>query len=508
MKERWYSSMDDMDGDDQVFAAEQITKKRLRKGRTEYLVKWKGWAPKFNTWEPEENILDPRLIQQFERKLVLQQMAGHSKPGRKPKDKAKEAAEKAKTQKSEDSNSEGEKKSKKEPFMLQTLSGRTPKPIQRYAEKQKKKKKAEKAEKAKKDEKASAEGKTSPNKSGSPSKTTSPNSSKVTNSSQKAPISPTTAASNKTKIVSITSDRMYSSDSSSEESEDMDQDEGQNESNLQSPSKAKKTYMTVKLIGRKSYSDNYSSSSDDSNPPSPSPVTYKASSNPAGSTPGADADYPLKTEVESSKIGITIKKSPTSYETKPLSGSKNIFKSNKQAKTTPAATDSSEESESENNSDSDSDSEVTINTSSLSIGGPNSNKRKSIFALSRTPAKNPQVHLSKFDLLTQSPDKKKTEKVDLTKKDSNISMASFIGSEAEDSESPIVEPMDQDVDSEDDSEYETEEVYELREWYPPDFWRAKDQDNANRVCQTDVTANNLTVTMLESRVCDGFFKAL
>ena len=34
--------MDDMDGDDQVFAAEQITKKRLRKGRTEYLVKWKG----------------------------------------------------------------------------------------------------------------------------------------------------------------------------------------------------------------------------------------------------------------------------------------------------------------------------------------------------------------------------------------------------------------------------------------------------------------------------------
>ena len=42
MKERSYSSMDDMDGDDQVFAAEAITKKRLRKGHTEYLVKWKG----------------------------------------------------------------------------------------------------------------------------------------------------------------------------------------------------------------------------------------------------------------------------------------------------------------------------------------------------------------------------------------------------------------------------------------------------------------------------------
>ena len=50
---------------DQVFAAEAITKKRFRKGKTEYLVKWKGWSPKHSTWEPEENILDPRLIQQF-----------------------------------------------------------------------------------------------------------------------------------------------------------------------------------------------------------------------------------------------------------------------------------------------------------------------------------------------------------------------------------------------------------------------------------------------------------
>ena len=31
---------------DQVFAAEAITKKRLKKGKTEYLVKWKGWSPR------------------------------------------------------------------------------------------------------------------------------------------------------------------------------------------------------------------------------------------------------------------------------------------------------------------------------------------------------------------------------------------------------------------------------------------------------------------------------
>ena len=50
---------------DQVFAAEAITKKRVKEGRTQYLVKWKGWSPKHSTWEPEEHILDPRLIQQF-----------------------------------------------------------------------------------------------------------------------------------------------------------------------------------------------------------------------------------------------------------------------------------------------------------------------------------------------------------------------------------------------------------------------------------------------------------
>ncbi|XP_070580089.1 chromobox protein homolog 8-like [Ptychodera flava] len=54
---------------ERVFAAECIQKKRIRKGRVEYLVKWKGWSNKYNTWEPEDNILDDRLLVLFEKSL-------------------------------------------------------------------------------------------------------------------------------------------------------------------------------------------------------------------------------------------------------------------------------------------------------------------------------------------------------------------------------------------------------------------------------------------------------
>ena len=47
-------------------------------------------------------------------------MTGHSKPSRKLKDKAKEAAVKSKGQKSEVSNSEGKKKSKKDPALFES----------------------------------------------------------------------------------------------------------------------------------------------------------------------------------------------------------------------------------------------------------------------------------------------------------------------------------------------------------------------------------------------------
>uniref|UniRef100_A0A182WBK5 Chromo domain-containing protein n=1 Tax=Anopheles minimus TaxID=112268 RepID=A0A182WBK5_9DIPT len=67
-------------GDDRVYAAEKIMKKRVRAGKAEYQVKWKGWSQRHNTWEPEENILDQRLIEMFEKSI-----RGSSTPKRKKK---------------------------------------------------------------------------------------------------------------------------------------------------------------------------------------------------------------------------------------------------------------------------------------------------------------------------------------------------------------------------------------------------------------------------------------
>ncbi|XP_045080878.1 chromobox protein homolog 8-like [Coregonus clupeaformis] len=47
---------------ERVFTAESIIKRRIRRGRMEYLVKLNGWSKKYSTCELEENILDARLF--------------------------------------------------------------------------------------------------------------------------------------------------------------------------------------------------------------------------------------------------------------------------------------------------------------------------------------------------------------------------------------------------------------------------------------------------------------
>ncbi|XP_077595798.1 chromobox protein homolog 7 [Stigmatopora nigra] len=70
---------------EQVFAVESIMKKRVRKGNVEYLLKWKGWPPKYSTWEPEEHILDQRLVQAYEEKEQKDRSLAHKKKRSKAK---------------------------------------------------------------------------------------------------------------------------------------------------------------------------------------------------------------------------------------------------------------------------------------------------------------------------------------------------------------------------------------------------------------------------------------
>ncbi|XP_029455036.1 chromobox protein homolog 8 [Rhinatrema bivittatum] len=81
---------------ERVFAAESLLKRRIRRGRMEYLVKWKGWSQKYSTWEPEENILDARLVAAFEERERERELFGPKKRGPKPKTFLLKAQAKAK----------------------------------------------------------------------------------------------------------------------------------------------------------------------------------------------------------------------------------------------------------------------------------------------------------------------------------------------------------------------------------------------------------------------------
>ncbi|XP_072224784.1 chromobox homolog 7a isoform X2 [Leuresthes tenuis] len=70
---------------DQVFAVESITKKRVRKGNVEYLLKWQGWSPKYSTWEPEDNILDPRLVLAYEESQEKVRALAYRRKGLRPR---------------------------------------------------------------------------------------------------------------------------------------------------------------------------------------------------------------------------------------------------------------------------------------------------------------------------------------------------------------------------------------------------------------------------------------
>lgn len=68
----------------EYYEVESIRKKRIRKGRVQYLVKWRGWPESQNTWEPYENVKScGEILKDFE-----ESSGSLPRPGRKPKRKS------------------------------------------------------------------------------------------------------------------------------------------------------------------------------------------------------------------------------------------------------------------------------------------------------------------------------------------------------------------------------------------------------------------------------------
>ncbi|XP_023332064.1 polycomb group protein Pc [Eurytemora carolleeae] len=523
-------TMEDHELGDQVFAAEAITKKRIKKGKTEYLVKWKGWSPRFSTWEPEENILDPRLIQQFVRKeaakIVSVAEAAALKRGRKPvkkeekdgRKRAKSVGRETKEDDSESSEEEKEEESPKPAFLMQTLSGRNPKPPKRYEEKEKKRKRHKSSgTKSHKDSDSSEEDTPPSSRSNTPGpgiKSPRKGQDDLTRISQRFDQLLENHEPNKIKDLGLS--LKIKDPSMSPRSRDPGLSPRIKDSSLSpriketapSPRMKEPASPRIKEVPASpriqeppaSLRPKNASISPRIKEPlsigvknlSPTRERKDKSVSPRGAlspdqkrSGSSCSDY-REDGTKKAKIGIAIKKSPNSDRT---------FESrllDQDVDDTPVLKNKRLEICMESESDS---------VASEDDGGKKEEMKRSIFVKRKSDENKMETHKRSNPFTFKDTKKIAQEILERKKEEMNLSTPISkltIGNRKSDSAGESSGPST-DSSTDEDSEYEIEDIYQLKEWYPPDHWKSRPENMSQ-------DTNRNTVTMVESRSSSGFFK--
>ena len=94
-------------GESDVYRVERILNAREGANGLEYLIKWEGWSSRWNDWEPEEYMLDKRMVRRFWRKRN-QQNGGEELRVRSKRSGALASANRARDAANADESSDGD----------------------------------------------------------------------------------------------------------------------------------------------------------------------------------------------------------------------------------------------------------------------------------------------------------------------------------------------------------------------------------------------------------------